>query len=578
MKRLLDRRLSTVCWFAGLLLPLTSGCGGSLTRISPSVALRPQGPPTIERVQDLGGLPLPPSGPLSTEHSDQVFTPGEWLALQGRNLSPESRIVIGGRTAPVLGVLDGAGLLLRVPRGVSPGPQKLQIDNGVGTAQLQLPMAIYAFGGDVHGNALRIRQLGPERTEPQEFADKQLDIPFLKARFQVLSPDGSILYALQEPTSDEAPEQPDAATAPPPSGTVVCDLRVVHLGGKKGPRQVAEIPLALIGPPTGLAMGPFGQLVVLQKRQLTIFDTSNPVQPQPLIQLPLAAPEQTRELVDAEFFADGRTLAVLEAYGNQVHLIDLGVPSQPRLLGALSLSDSYEQPFSIDLAPGQDGQSLWVLQGPNLRLAGKRLVDGLSGAWQDAKALELKSAANMVGQTAVGSAMLPKESLARLQLLRLTDGQLQLAKTIPLPPEIFPFFVQPDYQGSLYVSGINRKNQFTDLEASLDGIKRLLGAVKDTAQLGLVLKVGAADGLVTTAFQGVALYYDLALLPTGQLLTSTVRLGAGYIPPRVTLDWGLEIPGQSFSKLREVANSGFKISTAVQRLLPPYRYERIGVQ
>jgi hypothetical protein len=317
---------------------------------------------------------------------------------------------------------------------------------------------------------------------------------------------------------------------------------------------------------------------VLQKRQLTIFDTSNPVQPKPLLQLPLAAPEQTRELVDAEFFADGRMLAVLEAYGNQVHLIDLGVPSQPRVLGALSLSEAYEQPFSIDLALGQDGQSLWVLQGPNLRLAGKRLVDGLSGAWHDVKALELKSAAKTVGQTAVGSAMLPKESLARLQLLRLTDGQLQLVKSIPLPPDIFPFFVQPDYQGSLYVSGINRKNQFTDLEASLDGIKRLLGAVKDTAQLGLVLKVGAEDGLVTTAFQGVALYYDLALLPSGQLLTSTVRLGAGYIPPRVTLDWGLEIPGQSFSKLREVANSGFKITTAVQRLLPPYRYERIGVQ
>ena len=74
------------------------------------------------------------------------------------------------------------------------------------------------------------------------------------------------------------------------------------------------------------------------------------------------------------------------------------------------------------------------------------------------------------------------------------------------------------------------------------------------------------------------MYYDLALLPSGQLMTSTIRLGPGYIPPRVTLDWGFEVPGKSFAKLREVANTGFKITDVVRRLLPPYRYERIGVQ
>lgn len=93
-----------------------------------------------------------------------------------------------------------------------------------------------------------------------------------------------------------------------------------------------------------------------------------------------------------------------------------------------------------------------------------------------------------------------------------------------------------------------------------------------------MLKVSADTGAVTTAVQGVAIYYDLALLPTGQMLTSTVRLGPGYIPPRLTLDWGFEVPGRSFAKLREVANTGLKITDAVQRMLPPYRYERIGVQ
>lgn len=94
----------------------------------------------------------------------------------------------------------------------------------------------------------------------------------------------------------------------------------------------------------------------------------------------------------------------------------------------------------------------------------------------------------------------------------------------------------------------------------------------------MVLKVGTEDGSVTTAVQGMAIYYDLALLPSGQLLTSTVRLGPGYIPPRLTLDWGFEVPGRSFAKLREVANTGLKLTDVVRRMLPPYRYERIGVQ
>lgn len=570
-------------WLLGIgLLGMMSGCGGALTRVDRPLLLRPQGPPSIERTQDLGGLPLPAVGQLSVEHSDGLYTPGEWIAVHGQNLTADSRIVIGGRAAQVAGFLEGGALLTRLPRGVPPGPQMVQIDNGMGTAKTSILTAVYAFGGDAQGNAVRIRRMVAQGTDGSDFEDVAFDVLFPLARFVALSPDGAILYVLQEPTSELAqPESTDSSSAATPADatkTVVSELLVLHLGGKGGPRALQRMPLALQGKPTGLVVGPFGQLVVLQKRQLTVVDASTPLALHPLAQLPLAAPEQERELIDAEFVGDGRQLAVLEAFANQIHLIDLHQPSLPQVVTGISLSQAYEQPFSIDLALGADGQSLWVLQGPNLRLAGKRLVDGLSGAWRDVKAMELKAAGKTLGQTAVGTAMLPSESLSRLQLVQLIEGQLQVVKSIPLPPEVFPFFVQPDYQGSLYVSGVNRKNQFTDLEASLAGVGKLLGALKNTAQLGLVLKVSADTGAVTTAVQGVAIYYDLALLPTGQILTSTVRLGPGYIPPRLTLDWGFEVPGRSFAKLREVANTGLKITDAVQRMLPPYRYERIGVQ
>lgn len=557
------------------LLTVAGGCAGSLQRVPLSANLRPSGPPSVRKAQDLGSLPLPGAGPLSLAHADDLFTPGEYVALYGENLTPGSQVVLSGRAAAVVGAIDG-GLLIQVPRGISTGRQVLRIDNGLGTAEITVSTAFYAFGGDAAGNGLRIRRLGPEGEQPEMFDDKPLDIAFPLSRYQSLSYDGALLFALAEPATDEAPESSsgEAITV----GTVVCDLMVVHMGAKHGPQEVTRVPLSLVGKPTGLVMGPAGQLVVLQPRQITVVDVSIPQKPQPVVVLPLWPAEQKRELVDAEFLGDGRLLAVLEAYANQIHLIDIGGPRQPRLVSGVSLSPEYEQPFSIDLAPGPDPSSMWVLQGPNLRLAGKRLLDGLSGAWRDAKALDVKGAAKTLGQTAVGAAMLPSEPLTRVQLVQLVGGQLQVVKSLPLPSEIFPFFIQPDYRGSLFVSGVNRKNQFSSIDASLDGVRRLLGAIKDTTQLGVILKVGTEDGSVATAVQGVAMYYDLALLPSGQLMTSTIRLGPGYIPPRVTLDWGFEVPGKSFAKLREVANTGFKITDVVRRLLPPYRYERIGVQ
>jgi hypothetical protein len=566
----------------GLWLAGTLGCGATLSRVSQPEQLQAQLPPTIERTQDLGGLPLPSLGRFSTAQSDGLYTPGEWIALHGKHLTAATRVTIGGQPAQVLGFLEGGALLARMPRGVVPGPQTLSVDNGVGSAQVTIPTAIYAFGGDAQGDSVRIRRLSGKPDAEAALDQESFDVAFPLARFVALSPDGGTLFVLQELTGELEPTDSSsavsAASVQPGVALQVSELLSIHLGAKGGPRVVMRVPLALQGKPTAMKVGPFGQLVVLQARQLTVIETSGPGLIRPLAQLPLASPQEERALIDAEFIGDGQLLTVLEAYTNQLHLIDLHQPSLPQLVGGVALSQAYDQPFSIDLAPGDDAESVWVLQGPNFRLAGKRLTDGLGGVWRDAKALDVRAAGKTLGQTAVGAAMLPSESLTRLEQVRLTGGALTVVKSLPLPPEVFPFFVQPDHRGSLFVSGINRKNQFTDLEASLDGVRRVLGALKDTVQLGVVLKVGTETGVVTTALQGVAIYYDLALLPSGELLTSTVRLGAGYIPPRVTLDWGLEVPGRSFAKLREVANTALKITDAVQRLLPPYRYERIGVQ
>jgi hypothetical protein len=218
-----------------------------------------------------------------------------------------------------------------------------------------------------------------------------------------------------------------------------------------------------------------------------------------------------------------------------------------------------------------------VLQGPNLRLSGKRLLDGLKGLWKDVKKLQFRQAMGTAGGAIAGAGM--ADTLSRLVQLALQDGELRIVKSIMLPPEIYPFFIQPDRKGSVYVSGINRAApDFGHVELSIAGLRSLLDQLKNMAQVGRILKVSAADGSNTTELKGFAIYYDISLLPAGQLLVSVVRLNPTYFPPKISLDWGFEIGGKGFVKLREIANSTFKLTEALKKLLPPYSYEQIGVQ
>jgi len=203
------------------------------------------------------------------------------------------------------------------------------------------------------------------------------------------------------------------------------------------------------------------------------------------------------------------------------------------------------------------------------RLAGKKLKEGVKNVWDSAK----------VGfKTAPGAGEAPMKTLARVVEVELEPEGLRLTRSVPLPADVFPFFVASDADGKLYVSALHGENPFDDLTANFDGVKKLLVGLRDTVQFSRVIQIDPATGETTPVLQSMAIYYEVVMLPTGRLLASLTRLGPGYIPPRVTLDWGFEIVDGDFMKLREVANTGFGLVDAVARLLPPYRYERVGAQ
>ncbi len=565
-----------------ILLFATGGCGGALVRVAPPGPGQATGPaPLIREVIDLGGLPIRERGELSDDHADGRFTPGEWVALVGEGLHASPRITVGGVQVKPAGYLEGGSILIRIPRGLTPGSHPVVVQTAAGQATTQLATSLFVVGADTQDDAVRIRRLAPGGLSIE---DDELDIDFDRVRFTAFSSDGALLYAIQKPNTDTwgVPSKLNTllkVTKKVRGGPVKCELLIVHLGARDKPRKVGSVPLTLSAPPTAMVTGPAGVLVILHGRELTLLDLSAPLKPSPVATLALAEKGSKAALVDAAFLADGRWLAVLEAYENRVHLVDLGDPRRPGRQPGIALSKAVAQPFSIDLAADRDGKSLWVLQGPNLRLAGKRLLGGLKGLWGDVKQLEFRQAAGTAAGAMKSGAMPPQESLCRVVKLVLQGEELEVAASIPLPADLFPFFIQPDGQGAVYVSGINRgAPDFSGLKPSLSGLKQLLGMLKGTAQLGRVLRVSAQDGGSEVILKGMAIYFDLALLPGGRLLVSTMRLGPGYVPPRLTLDWGLEIPGHSFAKLREVANSGLKISEAFKRLIPPYSYERISVQ
>lgn len=548
---------------------LLAGCSSSLIRVAPpGPDFVPRGEPALSEVIDLGALPLAESGELDVSGSDGVATPGEWLALVGENLQGATAVRVAGQPAEVAGALQGGSILVRTPLGISAGRTELVVETPAGVAKTRTVTGFHVYGGDINGDAVRIRRTDPETgalgREPR-------DVAFDGARFLALSRDGGFLFVLQDGSAGRKDRD---------SSAVTCELLVLHLGAPEEPLIVGHQRVGLSNPPCGLVSGPRGSLVVVTARDLVVFDASAPTQPKQLRTVRLIPRDAERaQLVDAEFLGSTGWLVALDAYRNRLHLVDLRDPAAARRAGDVALGGLVGEPYSIDLAAGPDGASVWVLQGPNLRLSGRRMLDGLKEVWSDVKALELGEAVDTIGETAGRSAMLD-EGICRLVDVRLEGERLRVARAVATPADLFPFFVQPSVDGrALYVSGINRAAlDLSRLELSLDGLEALLDLLKETAQLGRVVKIDAATGERTTVLQGVSIYYDLDLMPGGRLISSLIRLGPGYFPPRVTLDWGVEVAGGKFRKLREVANSAFGLADALQRLLPPYAYERIGVQ
>jgi hypothetical protein len=69
--------------------------------------------------------------------------------------------------------------------------------------------------------------------------------------------------------------------------------------------------------------------------------------------------------------------------------------------------------------------------------------------------------------------------------------------------------------------------------------------------------------------QGVAVFFDVDLLPNGELIYSGMRITGRPLPPFVTVKWGVGIGSAGFYGLHEL-DYGY--------VIPPYTYGQVSVQ
>jgi len=510
--------------------------------------------PRIEEVLDLGALPLASEGSLSLEHSDGLFTPGEWAVLLGPGLArTDARVDIAGLDVPVMDYVN-RGLLVRVPRGLSTREaQRVRVTTSLGRAEHELPYASHVVVSDVSGNRLRFLRMS---RKAERLFEKPYDLALPRVRKHVFSADGGLVYAVQAHADEDDGKY---------------SLATVHVGAAKRAAQIGTLHLALSGVPLDLVAVPGRfQLWLLTQRELVVLDVQDPLAPREITRV--ALPEGTPWSLAA--LAYGVRAAVLEREHNVLWLFDMTAPV-PSIVQSLALPPAGVPRASIAiLSDRHDPQRLWVLQGRSLARLSQRADSKIREA---RSTIDRARAAVGLGPTEVAPEPASPDgerdvSAAKARVLGLTlTRELTVDRELPLPDAFLPLFLRSGSDGRLLVSGITsdatRLEDFGDTRADL---KRLTSWLSGTTQFGRVIAVDPTGSRAPeTLVQGMAMFFDVDQLADGKLVYSAMRLGVHLLPPGIGIAWKIESPHLDAVGIRTLSWTF---------LLPPYVSPPVVVQ
>jgi hypothetical protein len=539
------------------------------------------GIPSIDRLVDLGGLPLPAIGEVPLDHSDARITPGEWVAVLGDSLANNPLVTIDGTPVRVAGYLKGSSLFIRMPRGLSPrATHKLSVRTPWGSAEKDLLITSHIVAGATDGKTVH---LIPIDSEQRSVLGKPEELDTKEAFFHALSPSGAMLYVLQALFAEE--------TTPDGRKWVVSTVVPVHMGAASKPRKIGAFTVRTASAPTALAMSDDNTLLVLAERDLTVMDVSRPGTGWELgrvdLPSPANAPGTPVRYSDVVCLSQPSAAAALDVYSNTLVLLNLENPRLPKVDSALSLARQVDVPWSIDLAADpRDPRAVWVLQGPNIRMVGERIrkvMDSLKGRADTLFSsltgtslpgpLAPSAEPQPAPQAVPGPAPSPApsstpEHLSRIVRVRADQHALKIDEERKLPDDFYPFFVCPRRNEELLVSGVNgHVFRFGGIPLSVEGAKQAIQVLTDSMQLGRVVSVGKG-GQVQPVVQGLAVYFDVDSLADGTVVYSVLRPEVSAFPPDVHAAFGVEA-GDQFASLKELE---------WMSLIPPYALGVFEVQ
>src|SRR5262245_7743601 len=120
----------------------TASCAGTLTRIP--AAQPDDAVPKIDRLTDLGALPIP-DGPVALTEQDERFTPSEWVAVVGEGLH-KAELSLDDQPIAIGGYLSGGSVLVRLPSNLAPQKHHLVAKSSAGQAEMSFDSMTYVVG------------------------------------------------------------------------------------------------------------------------------------------------------------------------------------------------------------------------------------------------------------------------------------------------------------------------------------------------------------------------------------------------------------------------------------------------
>lgn len=517
------------------MLSLVGGCNSTSNSQSAKI-----GPPKIKSLLDVGALPINNIHNLPRQFSDKRFSPGEWVAIEGRYLQ-DATVALNGRSLDVDQRAPNR-LLVKLPRHVNPvDAHKLSVTTPYGSDHSNFHSSHYVIGTDTDGSQHYFMRT---HHEAKGFIEKERHTVAQKhAMFNLVSNDGGLMYGIGIKAKRKQGEQ----------YRFDIEIKTLHLAAADKPETIATNTIIMHSAPLSAQLNDQGQMMIVGKNDMVLLDVGSVAKPTRLAQLDLPLNEKLdTSYTDATFFDNGKRIAVLETYSNRLSYVDITPDNQLQFKPGVDVLPKQLWPATVDLVVDpQQANQVWVVTGPNLRMIDDAIVEQYQ-MWVNNK---------------------PKrnEEPVREQLIgyRLQNDKFGKTSTLELPERFMPFYATfgPDEQ--LYVSGMNLDFFATAESGSTSWLKNIAGMLWDSVAVGRILKLNPKNNATTTAASGLGLYYHLTVAPELGPVFSLLKLKGTVFPPFVTPAWGMGIGSKGTYALRKLA---------IKTLVPPYAIGQVSFQ